>query len=138
VIVVDASVALAWCLGDEQDELAERVLDQVAAEGAAAPAHWPLEVANGLLAAERRGRVTPSDTDRARRLLVDLGVEIVPVELSTAAGAALDAARELGLTAYDAAYLELGRHRGVAVATLDEDLARACRATGVALASGSS
>ena len=36
MIVVDASVALAWCLSDEEDELAERVLVQVAADGAIA------------------------------------------------------------------------------------------------------
>ena len=57
MIVVDASVALAWCLADEQDELTERVLQRVVADGAIAPAHWSLEVANGLWSAERRGRL---------------------------------------------------------------------------------
>ena len=134
MIVVDASVALAWCLGDEQDELAERVLTRVAADGAAAPAHWPMEVANGLWAAERRGRIDRDDADRARRLLVDLDVEIVPVELATAAGAVLDTAREHGLSVYDATYLDLARFRSVPLATLDADLSSACRAAGVILA----
>ena len=132
--VVDASVALAWCLGDEQDELAERVLARVAADGAAAPAHWPMEVANGLWAAERRGRIDRDDAGRARRLLVDLDVEIVPVELATAAGAVLDTARELGLSVYDATYLDLARFREVPLATLDAHLADACRTAGVPLA----
>jgi predicted nucleic acid-binding protein len=35
---------------------------------------------------------------------------------------------------YDAAYLELAWHRGLALATLDDDLAAACLASGVALA----
>jgi len=134
VIVVDASVALAWCLGDEQDELAERVLASVAADGAAAPAHWPMEVANGLWSAERRGRIGSDEADRARRLLVDLEVEIVPVELSTAAGTILGTARELGLSVYDATYLDLARFRDVPLATLDAELARACRDAGVTLA----
>jgi predicted nucleic acid-binding protein len=134
VIVVDASIALAWCLGDEQDDIAEAVLERVVAEGALAPAHWPLEVANGLLAAERRRRISVSDTARAARLLVDLGVEIVPVALSTAGDAALVTARQLKLTVYDAGYLDLARDRGLALATLDDDLARACRAAGVAVA----
>jgi predicted nucleic acid-binding protein len=134
VIVVDASMALAWCLADEHDDDAERVLGQVAADGAIAPAHWPIEVANGLLAAERRGRLDRAASDRAQRLLVDLHIDVVPVELGTAAGVALDTARELGLSVYDAAYLDLARFRGLALATLDAGLADACRAAGVTLA----
>ena len=135
MIVVDASITLAWCLGDERDALAERVLEQVATDGAVAPAHWPLEVANGLWAAERRGRLDVTDTERVRRLLADLDIEVVPVELSTATTAVLDAARSLGLSVYDAAYLDLARFRDVPIATLDDDLARACQASGVQLVS---
>ena len=135
MIVVDASVALAWCLSDEEDELAERVLVQVASDGGIAPAHWPLEVANGLLAAERRGRLEVTDSDRARRLLADLQIEIIPIELSTAAGMVLDTARSHGLSAYDAAYLDLANFRGLALATLDTDLSRAAAAAGVPIAS---
>jgi predicted nucleic acid-binding protein len=134
VIVVDASVALAWCLSDEEDELAEQILLHVAADGGVAPAHWPLEVANGLLAAERRGRLDAEDTERARRMLGDLEIDVVPVELATAAGMVLDTARSTGLSAYDAAYLDLARYRGLELATLDADLADAARAAGVAIA----
>ena len=135
MIVVDASITLAWCLGDERDELAERVLEQVVTDGAVAPAHWPLEVANALWAAERRGRLDATDTERVRRLLADLDIEVVPVELSTATTAVLDAARSLGLSVYDAAYLDLARFRDVPIATLDDDLARACEVSGVQLVS---
>jgi predicted nucleic acid-binding protein len=135
LIVVDASITLAWCLGDERDALAERVLEQVVTDGAVAPAHWPLEVANGLWAAERRGRLDATDTERVRRLLADLDIEVVPVELSTATTAVLDAARSLGLSVYDAAYLDLARFRDVPIATLDDDLARACQESGVQLVS---
>jgi predicted nucleic acid-binding protein len=107
----------------------------VTSEGAIAPAHWPLEVANGLLAAERRGRLDRADTDRAQRLLVELDIEVIPVELGTAAGLALDTARTLGLSAYDAAYLDLAQFRGMALATLDTDLSRACIDAGVTLVS---
>lgn len=135
MIVVDASITLAWCLGDERDALAERTLERVVTEGAVAPAHWTLEVANGLWAAERRGRLDRADTERIRRLLVDLGIEILPVELWTATTAVLDAARDLRLSVYDAAYLDLARFRDIPMATLDDDLARACQASGVRLVS---
>ena len=134
MIVVDASIALAWCLGDEEDESAERALDRVVMEGAIAPAHWPLEVTNGLLAAERRGRLTAVDANRAARLLVELGIEIIPVEVGTAVHGVLESARSNGLTAYDACYLDLANHRDLPLATLDGDLRRACSDAGVELA----
>lgn len=134
MIVVDASVTLAWCLADEADEYAERILDRVASESAIAPAHWPIEVANGLRTAERRGRIAADDLFRVSKLLNDLGVEIVPVELSTALGT-LETARTHDLSAYDAVYLDLAQFRGLALATIDGSLAKACRDLGVEVAS---
>lgn len=134
MIVVDASIALAWCLADEADDLAEHILERVTLESAIAPAHWPLEVANGLLSAERRGRITADDQPDLARLLDGLGIEVVPVELSTAQWSVLDVAREHGLSAYDAAYLDLARFKGLQLATLDGGLRDACRSAGVELA----
>ncbi len=131
MIIVDASVTLAWCLEDENSGFADHVLDRVVAEGAAAPAHWPLEVANGLLSAERHGRLTVDETARARQLIDALDIEVVPVELPTATGTVLDTAREFALTAYDAAYLDLARFRGIPLATIDEPLIAATKSAGV-------
>ena len=133
MIVVDASVALAWCLADEADEYAERVLERVSREAAVAPAHWPMEVADGLRSAERRGRLKPDELPRLGRLLADLGVQILPVELTTAL-LALDTAREHDLSVYDAVYLDLALFRNVPLATLDDRLARACEQAGGARA----
>ena len=53
-IVIDASVALAWCFPDEASEYADGVL--VALEGRAilVPALWSVEITNAVLMAERR------------------------------------------------------------------------------------
>ena len=131
MIVVDASIALAWCLADESDDLGTRALDRVVAETAIAPAHWPLEVANGLRTAIRHGRLSPDEMPRLGRLLGDLGIAVHPVELSTAITSVLDLALVHALSAYDAAYLDLARLMGVAIATLDVDLREACRSAGV-------
>ena len=133
MIVVDASVTLAWCFGDEESSYANAVLDRVVNEGATAPAHWPLEVANALIAAERRSRIDEEGIADASRLLDRLGIEIVPVELMTATWSVLDTARAHALSAYDAAYLDLARFRGIPLATLDEKLRGACRSTSVDL-----
>ena len=63
--VLDNSVALTWCFEEERTAATEALLEQVGDAGAIAPMLWPLEALNGLLVAERRGRL---DADR-RRLL---------------------------------------------------------------------
>lgn len=133
MIVVDASVALAWCFEDEGSTTAELLLDRLAEEGAIAPAIWPLEVANALRTAERKGRVDLADVAHLRVLLAALPIDVEPVDLPTALGEVVDLARTLGLTAYDAAYLALAARRGLPLATIDEGLRRAARSAGVEL-----
>lgn len=130
--VVDASVALAWCFEDEASSDAEASLERLLAEGAIAPAHWPLEIANALRSAERRGRVAESDMAKLRAMLISLPVEVVPVELSTALSV-IDTARTHDLSAYDATYLHLAEVRGLGLATIDERLRTACQSAGVPL-----
>lgn len=131
MFVVDASVTLAWCLADESSELADRALARLEREEAVAPAVWPLEVANGLRTAERRGRLELADLTRVRGMLGSLPVQVEAVQLETALGEITDLARQLDLTAYDAAYLSLAARRGLPLATVDDRLRQACVRAGV-------
>ena len=135
MFVVDASMALTWCIEDEATPEADAVLHRLLLESGIAPAHWPLELANALRSAERTGRIDEAALDRARTIILELPVDIRPVETSTALGL-IGTARRHGLTAYDAAYLDLARVRGLGVATLDDTLARACRAENVDVIEG--
>jgi predicted nucleic acid-binding protein len=94
----------------------------------------PLEVANALRTAERRGRLQAEDLPKLRGLLGALPVEIVPVELDAAMGDVLEMARAFGLSVYDATYLGLAAVRGIALATADEQLRQAALRAGVELA----
>jgi predicted nucleic acid-binding protein len=133
MFVIDASVALAWCFVDEASGDADDVLGRLERETALAPAHWPLEVANALRTAERRGRLDATDLPRLRALLAALPVEIAPVELTTAVGGVLEAARTYDLSAYDAAYLDLAAARAIPLATIDGRLRAASARAGVEL-----
>ena len=133
MFVVDASVALAWCFADEASEVADGVLDRLVSDHALAPAIWPLEIANALRTAEKRGRLQPADVAQIRELLVSLPVTVEMVDLEDAVGGILDLARRLELTAYDAAYLELAARRSLALATVDDQLRAACAQSGVDL-----
>ena len=133
MFVVDAAVTLAWCFADEASELADRVLDRLERDEALAPAIWPLEVANGLRTAEGRGRLDLADVAHVRDLLTALPVQVESVPLDTALGEVAELARQLDLTAYNAAYLALAARRGLALATVDDRLRRACESAGVEL-----
>lgn len=134
MFVVDASVALAWCFSDETSAYADGVLERLEGEEAVAPAIWPLEIANGLRTAERRARIDPSELLRVRELLRSLPVRVETIELEVALGEVLEVARAHDLSAYDAAYLALAVRRGLALATADDSLRRACKQAGVDLA----
>jgi predicted nucleic acid-binding protein len=126
VFVVDASMALAWCLDDEATDATESVLRKLLLEGAIAPPHWGLEVGNGLRFAERRGRIDRAKAVSADSLLTELMVDMVVPDIGSALRA-VDVARRHDLTVYDAAYLDLAMTRGLGLATIDRQLGSACR-----------
>jgi len=132
--VLDASVALAWCFPDESSPYTEAILDRLASGGAAiVPAIWPFEVANALLVAERRGRVSMAQVTNFLQRITNLPIALDPSRVDRAFGPILLAARSEKLTEYDAAYLELAIRESSPLATLDAELRRGARATGVAL-----
>ncbi len=133
MFVIDASVVLAWCFEDEASDLADRVLDRLDGDEAVAPAIWPLEVANALRTAERRGRIEMGDLARVRELLEALPIRVEPLDLRSALGEVMELARSLELSAYDAAYVALAARKGLGLATIDEPLRRACARAGVSL-----
>jgi predicted nucleic acid-binding protein len=130
--VLNASVTLAWAFDDERNSDALDALERLRAGEAVVASLWPLEVANGLLAAERRGRTTAADANRFVHLVRSLPIVVDPVARVRAFEATMALARKHGLTAYVAAYLELASRLGVPHATLDGDLRAAADAEGVA------
>ena len=133
-LVLDASVALAWCFEDERTAYSESILD-MAEDGSEfrVPAIWPFEVANALLVAERRKRIT---TARVTALLERIGRLAILVESISADHAfspILAVARQLQLTEYDAAYLELASREALPMATLDAKMRRAAQSAGIEL-----
>lgn len=128
-LVVDASVAMAWCFDDEASPATDAVLEQAVAGGCLMPALWRAEVANVLLVAERRGRITAAQRDRFLALLDQIPAAIEPTAPDSAALIWL--AEKHQLSAYDAWYLWLAARNGGTLATIDTRLAAAARAAGV-------
>lgn len=131
--VLDASVTMAWCFEDEVTPYADGVLERLAENEAVVPPIWSLEVANVLLAGERRKRLTGAETTRFLEILRTLPIAVDEESLTQALGTVLALGRAQGLSAYDASYLELAARLGLPLATEDEALRQAAGRIGVGL-----
>lgn len=118
-------MTLSWLFADEGDEGSDAVLNMLVAEEAIVPAFWPLEIANALLAGERRGRVARSDSVGFIELLDALPITSDVQTFERPFRDILPLSREEGLSVYDGAYLELALRLQVPLATKDARLAKA-------------
>ncbi len=133
-IVLDASVAVAWCFEDESTRFTEGVLDLLSAgTEVLTPAIWPFEVANALLVAERRKRITLAQVTALLQRIAGLRISVDPIQPGTAFNQILSIARQSGLSEYDAAYVELALREALPLATLGDKLRRAATRVGITL-----
>lgn len=131
-LVVDASVAAAQVLPDEDSTAVDAILHRVAAEGGVVPSLLWHELRNIFLKAARRGRLPETEIVRSLLRLRRLPLESVDMATRGDAGVVGLAARRR-LTACDAACLALAKNRSLPLATADHALRRAADAVGVEL-----
>jgi predicted nucleic acid-binding protein len=131
LLAVDASVAFAWALPDESSAYADAVLAVVEREGLRVPDLWAREIANGLTVAYRRKLITSAEEKAFLAALSRLSIDV------EASGDALVAIRDgsaaamrYGLTAYDAAYVDLASRERLTPATLDKAMHKAAEQVG--------
>jgi predicted nucleic acid-binding protein len=129
--VLDASVAAAWCFHDEQDARADAAFALMQRDASAlVPPLWWFEVRNAGLLGVRRKRITEHEMTTFFSRLARMLIDIAELQEETPIFAL---ARRHRLSFYDAAYLELAQRQDIALATLDQALARAAVAENVAL-----
>lgn len=131
--VLDCSVTIAWLFKDEASPKTDNLRTTLVESEALVPALWPLEVANVLLVAIRKGRLKRAEVPRVVELLSALPITVDARTASQALGATFSLAHEYSLSAYDAAYLELAAREAVPLATLDKALSKAAKRCGVDL-----
>jgi len=133
-LVLDSSLALAFVLEDEATPESDAILDSLG-NGTVAhvPALWRWEVANGLLMAERRNRITSAESHRHLAHLKALPIEVDASAFEETWSGAQVLARKHKLSIYDAAYLEAAIRHGVALGSLDNGLRAAAKAEQVPL-----
>jgi len=131
--VVDCSIAMAWLFNDEATPKTAALLNRLATETAIVPAWWFLEITNVLALAERKGRITPTQSDAFIADLSKLAIERDDEAADRAFTHLLTLCRTHRLTSYDAIYLDLAVRRNLPLATLNDDLRKTAKKLGVPL-----
>lgn len=133
MIVVDASVVVAWLLGEKSGSSANYLFDAIPDNEAIAPSHWPLEIGNALYAPAKAGKLSPDDFQVIMDDLDHLNIRVQPPIHADEIGPLVQFAVAHGLTTYDAAYVQLALHHQAILVTLDNSMRKAARKLGVAL-----
>ena len=119
---------------DESSAYADAVLAVVEREGLRVAELWAREVANGLAVAYLRKRITSADERTFLGALSHLRIEVE--EAASALTVVRDgtaAAMRYGLTAYDAAYLDLAWRERLTIAALDTAMRKAAEQSGITI-----
>ena len=122
-IVVDASVVLKWYLSDEKySQVALEILDKYVSYEIEilAPSLLEYEVLNGLLIAQKRGRIKEEMLVTAVEGFISL--EIPQKALSFFYPEVMNFSESYDLSAYDASYLALADKESALMVAADESL----------------
>lgn len=132
-LVADASFAGAWVLPDEASALADRVLGRIlkGQEELAVPDLWSYEMTNLLVTAHRRRRLTAEQVSMALKLIATVPCQYYDHSSALARERISKLALRFRLSAYDAAYLELGDRLQCPLHTNDTSLKQAATSMGL-------
>jgi predicted nucleic acid-binding protein len=114
-IVTDSSVFLAVALNEPEKA---RLIEITTGHNLIAPEVLPYELGKALSSLCRRKRICADDAARIWDVLMDIPVELKPIEIRSA----LELAAKNMLSAYDAYFLECSRHWRCPLLTLDMKL----------------
>jgi len=127
--VADNSVVIAWFSRSQATPYTDRFYKRLETDEVVVPSVWPYEFANALAVRERRRLLAAARADEIIRNAARL---VTRVDTPPAPPATLLAlARRHGLSAYDAAYLELAQRLRVPLAARDSPLATAAKNLGL-------
>jgi predicted nucleic acid-binding protein len=125
---------MRWCFENTTTAYAENVLQEFSyGNEALVPVLWLYEVGSVLAKARRAGNISQQKASdflevlKALPILIDReGIDLILIDVHRLAVT-------YGITGYDAAYLELALRKNLPLATLDDELSKACQKAGGSL-----
>ena len=131
VFVLDNSVTMRWCFQNAAHPYADGVLRQLATGEAFVPVLWRYEVSAVLAKSQKDGILTAFKADAFLETLNKLNITVEPDSSNRILTDTYRLAVTYRLTSYDASYLEVAVRKKLPLATLDNELIAACKASGV-------
>jgi len=133
LIVVDASLVIAWLVTDELPAENTGIYDTLPDQLLLVPSHWTIEVSNALRSRRKSGRLTIGDFHAILERLDLLSIGIQPPPELDEIGPLAEFALTHTLTTYDAAYVQLALQHSVPLATLDREMRNSAAKLNIAL-----
>jgi predicted nucleic acid-binding protein len=124
---------MRWCFQNAAHPYADGILQQLAIGAAFVPVLWRYEVSAVLAKSEKDGILTALKVDEFLATLSKLNITVDPDSSDRILSDVHRLAVTHRLTSYDASYLELALRRQLPLATLDNELIAACKASGAVL-----
>ena len=119
-LVLDASVAVAFILADEERSAdAQRLMELVVEQSALVPAIWPFEIGHVLVKKVRQRAIADAEAERALLDLYQLPIAVVGESRGIIAEAVWSLALRHRIGLYDASYIDLALQTGLPLATFD-------------------
>jgi predicted nucleic acid-binding protein len=133
LIVIDASLMIAWLLEESAIALATELNELFERETLVVPAHWSAEVGNGLVVNLRRGRIPPDKLDTLIEQCSALDFLVETADSVEHISTLARFATLQSLTFYDAAYVQIALERSIPLGTLDKEMRGAAARLGIRL-----
>jgi predicted nucleic acid-binding protein len=131
--IIDASLVMNWYLTDEQDRAYSiSIFAALGQREIFVPSLWIYEIANVLLVAHRRSRISAERIQYVLETVTDFNLRVDEVAPESALRLSRLALLH-GLTVYDAADLDLAVRSCAPIATKDRALVQAMQAANVHL-----
>jgi predicted nucleic acid-binding protein len=132
--VVDASVGFSWVYHDQATPETHALLNEIGSGvPVVVPSFWFLEMANVLLMAQRRHKLSAAQRKTALEKLAAMQFTVDDAAAGSAFHQISELAEKYGLTVYDAAYLEIALRRKMSLASRDVALRSAGKRCGLKL-----
>lgn len=131
--VLDNSVTMRWCFQNAAHPYADGILQKLAVGAALVPVMWRYEVSAVLAKSQKDGILTAHRVDEFLGTLDKLNITVDPDSPDRILTDVHRVAVAYRLTSYDASYLELALRKSLPLATLDNELVAASKASGVIL-----